>query len=564
MSIEITSASRKEQRAKDIAAAVFVITHDEIRRSGMTTIPELLRLAPGVNVAQFNASNWAVSVRGFNGLYANKLLVLVDGRSVYSRIFSGVCWDAEDMIVDDIERIEVIRGPGAAIWGANAVNGVINIVTKAAAETQGGLVSVEAGGWGQQGAVRYGGAVGSGNYRVYAQWSDGMARRLRPAAPPTTPSEASFRASGRTGLRRPGCSWCKATSRSGRSHPLWFNLDPLTVGQEPIREDRTDAQSGHLLSRWTHTRRGGASLQVQSFVYLASRQEPIADYHRRTIRRGHAVPHAVGRTPRHRYRHRLPVQRRQLPGRARLLAEPRRGPFVAVHRVPPGRSGAVRGSGCRDAGKPGAIRPRLRRRRPADCARHVEGAPPAAALGGRLPRPAHAVTLRAGAPRRVPAGPDRRRIAPRGQRAGQPRCSDRDLRGRRRRLPAGDWDERAALPRRRSLAATDTCRRRSGRPRSSSSRRDRSFASRARSATCSRQRRAGSRPQVHWSPAPAWRLDASYTALRVTPHLSPLSQDPEAGQADGSAPRQQWQLRSDLLARFSMRRSAPRSSTWAR
>ena len=162
MNIEITSASRKEQRAADVAAAVFVITHDDIRRSGMTTIPDLLRLAPGVKVAQINANKWAVSVRGFNGLYANKLLVLVDGRSVYNRIFSGVLWDAEDLMLDDIDRIEVIRGPGAAMWGANAVNGVINIVTKTAAETQGGLVRVEAGGFGEQGAVRYGGTLGRG------------------------------------------------------------------------------------------------------------------------------------------------------------------------------------------------------------------------------------------------------------------------------------------------------------------------------------------------------------------------------------------------------------------
>src|ERR1700694_5253087 len=151
MRIEITSASRKEQRAEDVAAAVFVITHDDIRRSGMTTLPDLLRLVPGVEVAQINSNKWAVSVRGFNALYANKLLVLVDGRSVYNRIFSGVLWDTEDLLLDDIDRIEVIRGPGAAMWGANAVNAVINIVTKATADTQGALVRVEGGGFGEPG-----------------------------------------------------------------------------------------------------------------------------------------------------------------------------------------------------------------------------------------------------------------------------------------------------------------------------------------------------------------------------------------------------------------------------
>ena len=166
MNIEITSASRKEQRAGDVAAAVFVITQDDIRRSGMTSIPDLLRLAPGVEVAQINSNKWAVSVRGFNGLYANKLLVLVDGRTIYNRIFSGVFWDTEDLVIDDIDRIEVIRGPGAAIWGANAVNGVINIVTKATADTQGALVRVDGGNSGDQGSIRYGSTVTAETYSL--------------------------------------------------------------------------------------------------------------------------------------------------------------------------------------------------------------------------------------------------------------------------------------------------------------------------------------------------------------------------------------------------------------
>ena len=130
MRTEITSAARKEQRADAVPAAVFVLTADDIRRSGLRTMPDILRLVPGVQVAQVNSSRWAVSVRGFNNVYANKLLVLVDGRSVYTPGLSGVSWDAQDVLVEDIERVEVIRGPGGATWGANAVNGVINIVTK--------------------------------------------------------------------------------------------------------------------------------------------------------------------------------------------------------------------------------------------------------------------------------------------------------------------------------------------------------------------------------------------------------------------------------------------------
>ena len=137
----------------------------------MTSIPELLRLVPGVDVAQINANKWAVSVRGFNGVFANKLLVLVDGRTIYDRAFAGVAWDVEDVMLDDIDRIEVIRGPGAATWGANAVNGVINIVTRSARETQGGLARVDAGRLGEQGAVRYGGTLGAARYRIYSQWT---------------------------------------------------------------------------------------------------------------------------------------------------------------------------------------------------------------------------------------------------------------------------------------------------------------------------------------------------------------------------------------------------------
>ena len=116
MSIEVTSASRKEQRVDAVPAAVFVLTQEDIRRSGMTRLPDVLRLVPGVQVAEINANKWAVSVRGFNDLYANKLLVLVDGRTIYNRLFSGVLWGFDDVLLEDIERIEVIRGPGAAVW----------------------------------------------------------------------------------------------------------------------------------------------------------------------------------------------------------------------------------------------------------------------------------------------------------------------------------------------------------------------------------------------------------------------------------------------------------------
>ena len=157
MKIEITSASRKEQRAEEVPASVYVITRDDIRRSGMTSVPDLLRLVPGVQVAQINSNKWAVSVRGFNSLYSNKLLVLIDGRTLYNPLFSGVLWDTEDLMLEDVDRIEVIRGPGAAVWGANAVNGVINILTRPAADTTGLLVHTGGGTFDRSSlALRYG------------------------------------------------------------------------------------------------------------------------------------------------------------------------------------------------------------------------------------------------------------------------------------------------------------------------------------------------------------------------------------------------------------------------
>ena len=282
MNLEITSASRKEQRVADVAAAVFVITHDDIVRSGMTTIPDVLRMAPGVDVAQINSNKWAVSIRGFNGLYANKLLVLIDGRSVYSRIFSGVLWDAEDVMLDDVDRIEVIRGPGAAIWGANAVNGVINIVTKAAGETQGGRVQVEGGRAGDQASVRYGGAVGAVDYRLYSQWTE---RGQSFVSPRVRADDASH--STTTGFRGDKTTQFNVFTlegefAAGQARALWPNLNPLTAAVDPIANTPSDSLGGHVLGRWTHTRGNGATWQIQSFVDIASRQEPIVNYSRQS------------------------------------------------------------------------------------------------------------------------------------------------------------------------------------------------------------------------------------------------------------------------------------------
>jgi iron complex outermembrane receptor protein len=174
MNIEVTSVSRRPQKLADAAAAVFVITREDIRRSGVTSIADALRMAPGIEVARIDANKWAVSSRGFNDRIANKMLVLFDGRTVYTPLFSGVFWDRQDTLLEDIDRIEVIRGPGATLWGANAVNGVINIITRPADETVGGLVTAGGGtmerGFGE---ARYGMKLGRNtSFRLFGKYLD--------------------------------------------------------------------------------------------------------------------------------------------------------------------------------------------------------------------------------------------------------------------------------------------------------------------------------------------------------------------------------------------------------
>jgi len=173
MEVEVTSVARKEQSLFESAAAIHVISREDIRRSGATSIPEALRLAPGLQVARVNGNAWAISSRGFNNIVANKLLVMIDGRSIYNPVFSGVHWGQYDVVLADIDRIEVIRGPGGTLWGANAVNGVINIITRPAAETQGGLAEFGGGDpVGGYGTLRYGGELGeSAHYRAYGKYS---------------------------------------------------------------------------------------------------------------------------------------------------------------------------------------------------------------------------------------------------------------------------------------------------------------------------------------------------------------------------------------------------------
>ena len=174
LTIEVTSVSRRPEKLAETASAIQVITQEDIHRSGVTSLPEALRLAPNLQVAQVNSHDWAISARGFNNTLANKLLVMIDGRAVYTPLYAGVFWEVQNVLLEDVDRIEVVSGPGGTLWGANAVNGVINIITRSAKDTQGLLVTGGGGSLLQDfGAVRYGGGVGSNFfYRVYGQRFD--------------------------------------------------------------------------------------------------------------------------------------------------------------------------------------------------------------------------------------------------------------------------------------------------------------------------------------------------------------------------------------------------------
>ena len=274
--IQITSVSKKAESLADAAASVFVITADDIRRAGAATIPEALRLAPNLQVAQTSVGGYAISARGLNGSgnsAPNKLLVLIDGRSVYAPLFSGVFWDVQDVMMEDIERIEVISGPGGTLWGVNAVNGVINVITRSSRATQGALVSVEAGNRGSDAAFRYGGALGAdGSYRIYGKYVDRKHTSLENGG---NLNDASHKS--QVGFR---VDWSSASDRfsvqgnaydGGADQPapgaLFISGIDLVLG--PI------AVSGaNLTTHWTHALDGGSSMDFQAYYDRTKRIVP--------------------------------------------------------------------------------------------------------------------------------------------------------------------------------------------------------------------------------------------------------------------------------------------------
>jgi len=252
MEVEITSVSKRPEKRTEAAAAIYVITHQDIRRSGARSLPDLLRTVPGVNVANLDASKRAVSIRGLNDRFANKLLVLVDGRSVYTPLFAGVFWEDQNILLEDVERIEVIRGPGGTLWGSNAVNGVINIITRHARDTHGVLATAGIGTEERAfGALRYGGALeGRGHYRVYGQFS----QRDERALPDGSDATDNWN-SGRLGLRFDlQCSERDELTVIGEAafgdHGQTLVMTSLLPPYARHEDDRGDLARGHLHVLW--------------------------------------------------------------------------------------------------------------------------------------------------------------------------------------------------------------------------------------------------------------------------------------------------------------------------
>jgi len=250
--IVVSSVARRDESLASAAASIYVISSEDIRRSGATTIPEVLRLAPNLDVARADANQYAISARGYNNVLANKLLVLIDGRTVYTPLFSGVFWEAQDVLLADVERIEVISGPGATLWGANAVNGVINVITRPAGDTQGMLAYGGVGTRQSGAAARYGGKLGDdGAYRLYAKYLHQDHTELPNG---TDVRDASDRT--QVGFRTDfGQSAAGAWTVQGDAY--WSDIDQSPSGRY--------ISGANVLARWTRTFDDGAVARVQAY-----------------------------------------------------------------------------------------------------------------------------------------------------------------------------------------------------------------------------------------------------------------------------------------------------------
>ena len=281
MQVSITSVSKRPQNLADTAAAAFVITQEDIRRSGVTTIPEALAMAPGIQVARISASKWSISSRGFAGYTSNKLLVMIDGRSVYTPAYSGTFWDMQNTLLEDIDRIEVIRGPGGTIWGANAVNGVVNIITKKAQDTQGTLLRAGVGDQEKSTeAARYGGKIGESAYgRVYVTANDRdsnvLAGNDQDAHDSWRNAQGGFRMDGTVGTRNEWNLQGDLYKNDGNqtTFPFWLDKPPFLANNI----SGLSASGNNLTGSWKHKLTNGDLLSLTAYYDNNTRKEALFD-----------------------------------------------------------------------------------------------------------------------------------------------------------------------------------------------------------------------------------------------------------------------------------------------
>ena len=279
LEVKVHSASKKEEPVANAAAAVYVVTNEDIIRSGVTTIPDAMRMVPGIQVARIDTNSWAISIRGFNSGLANKLLVLIDGRTIYNPVFGGVLWEAHNLMLEDVERIEVVRGPGGALWGANAVNGVINIVTKHTNDTLGNLTSAAYGNE-EQGTLssRQGGTFGdNGAYRVYAKvFKQDSSRKPLTASSGGKQDTYDEWDGFRTGFR---ADWADQFTLEGDAYRTdTEQLRPhysLVAPYAPIKQQLIRYEGVNLLGRWIDKHQDGSQLSIQTYVDWTRRDEPF-------------------------------------------------------------------------------------------------------------------------------------------------------------------------------------------------------------------------------------------------------------------------------------------------
>lgn len=289
IALDVTSASKKEEPVSKSAAAIYVLTNDDIRRSGATTIPELLRLVPGVHVGRIETNSWAVGIRGLNGRFSNKLLVLIDGVSIYNPLFAGVDWEQHDLILEDVARVEVIRGPGSTLWGSNAVNGVINIITKSSEETLGTYASAFSGNEELfTGMLRHGGELGDfSTYRIWGKYINRDDSKLSEFEQISGDARDSINGV-RGGFRLDSAfdeenELTLAGGMFAQEYDEFTQIEPAVAPFFEPRSDGIEHLGGHIRAQWKHRISEESDLEFRTYYKRIEEDTQVLNFTRSSL-----------------------------------------------------------------------------------------------------------------------------------------------------------------------------------------------------------------------------------------------------------------------------------------